>query len=93
MGMGKSLTTLALIVRTLMDGRKWVEEHEVSQGDISAERPTRATLVVVPRVGKKHPNVVSHQVPKLIPYRIDNHLVDGNCPVRNLISHSYFRRG
>jgi hypothetical protein len=57
--MGKSLTTLALIGKTLMDGRKWVEGQEVSQGGIPAKQPTRATLVVVPSLGTDDPKTLA----------------------------------
>lgn len=55
MGMGKSLTTLALIAKTLKDGHQWVQEQKVPEGDILVKRPHRATLVIVPSLGKSHP--------------------------------------
>ncbi|KAL2798852.1 SNF2 family N-terminal domain-containing protein [Aspergillus keveii] len=50
MGMGKSLTTLVLISKTMPDARLWVEHQNHLRGDTGtlAEKPCRATLVVVP---------------------------------------------
>ncbi|KAJ0423898.1 SNF2 family N-terminal domain-containing protein [Aspergillus carlsbadensis] len=52
MGMGKSLTTLVLIGKTMPDAQLWVQHQNHLQGDTAgatlAEKPCRATLVVVP---------------------------------------------
>jgi len=49
MGMGKSLSTLALITRTLSDAWNWSgsKSHEANQGD-TANCSSRATLIIVP---------------------------------------------
>ena len=47
MGMGKSLSILALIVETIEDGRNWVEEQKSSEAVNLSTTPSRATLVVV----------------------------------------------
>ncbi|KAL2837867.1 SNF2 family N-terminal domain-containing protein [Aspergillus pseudodeflectus] len=48
MGMGKSLTTLVLIGKTMPDAHQWVQHQNHLQGVTLAEKPCRATLVVVP---------------------------------------------
>ncbi|RAQ74165.1 helicase [Aspergillus flavus] len=48
MGMGKSLTTLVLMAKTLQEARQWVEHAKALPGASLAETPTRATLVIVP---------------------------------------------
>ncbi|KAL3466537.1 SNF2 family N-terminal domain-containing protein [Aspergillus heterothallicus] len=48
MGMGKSLTTLVLIGKTMPDAKEWVRHQNHLQGVTLAEKPCRATLVVVP---------------------------------------------
>ncbi|KAF7136911.1 hypothetical protein CNMCM5793_006573 [Aspergillus hiratsukae] len=48
MGMGKSLTTLVLIGKTMGDARQWVEHKKHLSGASLAETPCRATLVIVP---------------------------------------------
>lgn len=48
MGMGKSLTTLVLIAKTLKDARQWADNKKAFPGASLAETPTRATLVIVP---------------------------------------------
>ncbi|KAL3477940.1 SNF2 family N-terminal domain-containing protein [Aspergillus californicus] len=48
MGMGKSLTTLVLIGKTMRDARHWVDYRKRSQDAALAETPCRATLVIVP---------------------------------------------
>uniref|UniRef100_A0A093VGA7 Putative SWI/SNF-related matrix-associated actin-dependent regulator of chromatin subfamily A member 3-like 1 n=1 Tax=Talaromyces marneffei PM1 TaxID=1077442 RepID=A0A093VGA7_TALMA len=48
MGMGKSLTTLVLIEKTLSDALKWAEERKTQSDDLMAKRHCRATLVIVP---------------------------------------------
>lgn len=52
MGMGKSLTTLVLIEKTLGDARQWAEEQKIQSGDTMTKRHCRATLVIVPSHGK-----------------------------------------
>lgn len=52
MGMGKSLTTLVLIEKTLSDAVKWAEERKTQSDDMMAKRHCRATLVIVPSHGK-----------------------------------------
>ncbi|KAF7136712.1 hypothetical protein CNMCM5793_006030 [Aspergillus hiratsukae] len=47
MGMGKSLTTLVLIGKTMGDARQWVEHKKHLPGASLAETPCRATLVIV----------------------------------------------
>jgi SWI/SNF-related matrix-associated actin-dependent regulator of chromatin subfamily A3 len=50
MGMGKSLSILALILRTLGDGHKWASEHEKVLDNFSnhykSRRRSRATLII-----------------------------------------------
>ncbi|KAF3400768.1 putative SWI/SNF-related matrix-associated actin-dependent regulator of chromatin [Talaromyces pinophilus] len=48
MGMGKSLTTLVLIEKTLSDALKWAEECKTQPDDMTVKRHCRATLVIVP---------------------------------------------
>lgn len=51
MGMGKSLSTLALIVQTLESGHRWVEEkrnEEHTSGKV--KRHSHSTLIIVPSV-------------------------------------------
>ncbi|EED22940.1 helicase, putative [Talaromyces stipitatus ATCC 10500] len=48
MGMGKSLTTLVLIEKTLDDARQWAEVQKTHPEDTMAKRRCRATLVIVP---------------------------------------------
>jgi SWI/SNF-related matrix-associated actin-dependent regulator of chromatin subfamily A3 len=52
MGMGKSLTTLVLIEKTLSDALKWAEECKTQPDDMTVKRHCRATLVIVPSHGK-----------------------------------------
>jgi hypothetical protein len=54
MGMGKSLTTLVLIGKTMPDAHQWVQHQNHLQGVTLAEKPCRATLVVVPSRGKRN---------------------------------------
>jgi hypothetical protein len=46
--MGKSLSILALIMKTLDDGRLWAQQQESSAIDESEIRRSRSTLVIVP---------------------------------------------
>ncbi len=55
MGMGKTLSTLALMMRTLEDGQRWAEikrSQEHSSGKI--QRHTHSTLVIVPSARELH---------------------------------------
>jgi hypothetical protein len=53
MGMGKSLSILALITKSLENGSDWAH-HEKSNfsADNTPERRSRATLIIVPSAGK-----------------------------------------
>ncbi|KAK3395026.1 SNF2 family N-terminal domain-containing protein [Podospora didyma] len=53
MGMGKSLSTLALILRTLEAGIEWAE-HKRTEEHVSAKarRPSHSTLVIVPSASR-----------------------------------------
>ncbi|EHK18064.1 uncharacterized protein TRIVIDRAFT_44486, partial [Trichoderma virens Gv29-8] len=48
MGMGKSLSILALIMKTLDDGKEWARQQENSPKVEEAIRRSRSTLVIVP---------------------------------------------
>ncbi|KAH8802968.1 SNF2 family N-terminal domain-containing protein [Xylogone sp. PMI_703] len=48
MGMGKSLSILALIVKTLDDGKEWVEHHIDGIEGKEALKHSHSTLIVVP---------------------------------------------
>jgi hypothetical protein len=48
MGMGKSLSILALIVKTLDDGKGWVQQQDNSISVAEPIKRSRATLVIVP---------------------------------------------
>ncbi|KAL4871331.1 hypothetical protein BDV12DRAFT_164112 [Aspergillus spectabilis] len=48
MGMGKSLTMLVLIAKTMGYARQWVEQRKTLPDAALTETPCRATLVVVP---------------------------------------------
>ena len=48
MGMGKSLSILALIAKTLDDGKEWAQQHNDSAEGKAALKHSRSTLVVVP---------------------------------------------
>lgn len=47
MGMGKSLITLVLVVKTAKDAREWEARSRISPSIHLVEKPCRATLVVV----------------------------------------------
>ncbi|KAI8648852.1 hypothetical protein NCS56_01501200 [Fusarium sp. Ph1] len=47
MGMGKSLSTLALVMRTLDDGQKWANEKNEDHEDRKSVKFSRSTLIVV----------------------------------------------
>jgi len=61
MGMGKSLSILALITKSLEHASKWVREE---QSNASAEKPlerrSHATLVIVPSAGTVNPQALTH---------------------------------
>ena len=48
MGMGKSLSILALITRTLEVGKEWAQQQNDSSEGKEALKHSRSTLVVVP---------------------------------------------
>jgi hypothetical protein len=48
MGMGKSLSILALIAKTLDDGNEWAQQQKDGAEDKEVIKYSRATLVVVP---------------------------------------------
>jgi SNF2 family DNA or RNA helicase len=50
MGMGKTLSTLALITSTSQEGHEWAHEHQQQDIDMysSVKRYTQSTLVIVP---------------------------------------------
>ncbi len=48
MGMGKSLSILALIAKTLDDGNEWAQQQKDNAEDKDALKHSRSTLVVVP---------------------------------------------
>lgn len=50
--MGKSLTTLVLIGKTMREARQWVEEEKALPDAALSEKPCRATLVIVPSRGR-----------------------------------------
>ncbi|OAQ70971.2 helicase [Pochonia chlamydosporia 170] len=47
MGMGKSLSMLALVTKTLKDGNDWVRHQMETAGSPNTPKPSRSTLVVV----------------------------------------------
>lgn len=48
MGMGKSLSILALIAKTVDDGNEWAQQQKDGVEDKEALKHSRSTLVVVP---------------------------------------------
>ena len=52
MGMGKTLSTLALITKTLENALEWVAAKKANPDDHTRQKPSRATLVVVPSASK-----------------------------------------
>ena len=52
MGMGKTLTTLALIRRTAEEARQWMEDPTALEPEQLVKKPSRATLIIVPSPGK-----------------------------------------
>jgi SWI/SNF-related matrix-associated actin-dependent regulator of chromatin subfamily A3 len=52
MGMGKSLSTLALILRTVEEGRTWALNEEKPDLDSHVGLHTHCTLIVVPSARK-----------------------------------------
>ena len=59
MGMGKSLSTLALITKTLDKATDWVNEKKANPDPHSRLKPCRGTLVVVPSASMS-PSVLHH---------------------------------
>ena len=53
MGMGKSLSILALIAKTLDDGKEWAQQQNDSAEGKAALKHSRSTLVVVPSARKR----------------------------------------
>jgi hypothetical protein len=52
MGMGKSLSALALLTNTLDKAHEWVRERKANPDPHNRQKPCRATLVVVPSASK-----------------------------------------
>ena len=52
MGMGKSLSALALITKTLERASNWAAERENKRDDYTRQKACKATLVVVPSASK-----------------------------------------
>jgi SNF2 family DNA or RNA helicase len=52
MGMGKSLSTLALITKTLDKAYDWVVEKKANPEDHNRQKACRATLVLVPSASR-----------------------------------------
>jgi len=50
--MGKTLSTLALITKTLENALEWVAAKKANPDDHTRQKPSRATLVVVPSASK-----------------------------------------
>ena len=51
--MGKSLSILALIAKTLDDGKEWAQQQNDSAKGKAALKHSRSTLVVVPSARKR----------------------------------------
>ena len=65
MGMGKSLTTLALIVQTLDEGRKWAEEQRnEDQAHLNTKvlQHSHCTLIIVPSACKYNICILEQRV-------------------------------
>jgi len=59
MGMGKSLSLISLLLRTLEDGHNWAEkrrEEKYSAGRL--QKHTHSTLVIVPSACEYHAEIV-----------------------------------
>ena len=52
MGMGKSLSILSLVLRTLGISERWAREDNQAEGHTKSKRRSRATLVIVPSARK-----------------------------------------
>ena len=52
MGMGKSLSTLALITKTLDKAYDWVIEKKANQENHNRQKACRATLVLIPSASR-----------------------------------------
>jgi len=50
--MGKSLSTLALITKTLEKAARWAVEEKNDQDNHTSQKTCKATLVVVPSASK-----------------------------------------
>ncbi len=58
MGMGKSLSILALITKTMEDAFQWISKQSngiIPDGGHRRNSPSRATLVIVPSASKSLP--------------------------------------
>lgn len=51
MGMGKTLSILALITKTFDGADKWVASQDIPSDNQREQRRSRATLVIVPSAG------------------------------------------
>lgn len=77
MGMGKSLCLLALVLETLVDGRKWAEEKQQEEHHSSKiKRYSHSTLVIVPsaRLYTLESQVKFEPVQLTMPHSIDKQL-------------------
>ncbi len=63
MGMGKSLSILALIAKTLDDGNEWAQQQKDGAEDKEAITHSRATLVVVPSARRRPSFFLSEWTP------------------------------
>lgn len=52
MGMGKSLSTLALITKTLEEANTWVMEKKANLESNTRQQACRATLIIVPSASR-----------------------------------------
>jgi len=59
MGMGKSLSILALITKTLDDASRWTHEKSDTPADDTLERRSQATLVIVPSASMSQRSVLN----------------------------------
>jgi SWI/SNF-related matrix-associated actin-dependent regulator of chromatin subfamily A3 len=67
MGMGKSLSTLALITKTLDRAYDWVLEKTANPDNHTRQKPCRATLVVVPSASRRSIAFqISHTITKTV---------------------------
>ena len=54
--MGKSLSVLALAMRTLDDGQEWARQQNETADDQGPAKYTRSTFIVVPSARRHPPN-------------------------------------